>query len=192
MNHSPGTYYEYSNYGTALLAHIIEIATETDYRSYTRKQILEPLGMQRSGWNLKEVDTTNHVAYYNDRYHPVPPYHIITYPDGGLYSTIEDMTLFLQEMMRGYEGEGTLLSPQSYKEMFSVFNSDLDSQTGLIWDLDQGCCIGHGGNDFGTATMMYFFKEQGIGRILFSNLDIQQEQQEEAYYGIHNELYSFE
>ncbi|MDC8004350.1 serine hydrolase [Aureisphaera galaxeae] len=192
LNHAPGTHYEYSNYGSALLAHIIEIAAQTDYREYTRKHIIDPLQMKRSGWSKAEVDTLNHIAYYNDRYHALPEYSIVTYPDGGFYSTIEDMTLFLQEMMRGYDGEGKLLSAASYEEMFTVYNDSLDSRTGLIWDLDQGCCIGHGGNDFGIATMMFFFKEQGIGRILFSNLDVQQEQQDEAFYGIHNELYTFE
>ncbi|GAB5399565.1 MAG: hypothetical protein Aureis2KO_11500 [Aureisphaera sp.] len=191
LNHAPGTHYEYSNFGTALLAHIIERATGTDYREYTRKHILEPLQMKRSGWSRNEVDVENHIAYYNDSYHAVPEYHIITYPDGGLYSTVEDLTLFLQEMMQGYDGQGTLLSAASYKEMFGVYNPELDSKTGLIWDLDQDCCIGHGGNDFGIATMMYFFKDQGIGRILFGNLDVQQEQQDEAFYSIHNELYSF-
>ncbi len=192
LNAQPGSYYEYSNYGTALLAHIIEIVTKTDYRDYTRQHILRPLKMDRSGWSKAEVDTLNHIAYYNDRYHPVPDYRIITYPDGGFYSSIEDMTLFLQEMMKGYDGEGTILKSSSYQEMFTSHFPNLETQSGLIWDLDQDCCIGHGGNDFGIATMMYFYKDQGIGRILFSNLDVQQEQQDDAFYGIHNELYSFQ
>ncbi|MEL6810517.1 MAG: serine hydrolase domain-containing protein [Bacteroidota bacterium] len=192
LDHAPGTNYEYSNYGSALLAHIIEIATVSDYRDYTKKHILEPLQMNRSGWSRDQVDTENHITYYNDNYKAVPNFHIITYPDGGFYSSLEDLTKFMQEMMRGYYGEGTLLASSSYKEMFRSQFPDLETQTGLLWDLDQDCCVGHSGNDFGIAAMMYFYKEQGIGRIIFTNIDVQQEQQEDLFYSMHDALYSFE
>jgi len=191
MNKRPGTYYEYSNYGSALLAHILEIVTKTDYKTYTKKEIFEPLGMNSTGWNFNEVDTVNHITYYNDNYKPIPKYSIITYPDGGLYTNVTDLTKYMQEIMKGYYEEGSLLETSSFKEMLSSQSKLIETKTGLFWDLDQSCCIGHGGNDFGIATMMYFDIRDGIGRIVFTNIDIQQEKQEEIFYSIFNETFIF-
>lgn len=187
----PGTYYEYSNYGSALLAHIIEIVTKVDYKTFTKKEIFEPLGMNSTSWEYNIDDTLNHITYYNDNYKPVPKYKIITYPDGGIYTNVSDLTIYLQEVMKGYYDEGFLLSEKSYKEMLSSQSKLIETNTGLFWDLDQPCCIGHGGNDFGIATMMYFDIRDGIGRIVFTNIDVQQENQEEAFYSIFNETFIF-
>ena len=191
MNKRPGTYYEYSNYGSALLAHILEIVTKTDYKTYTKKEIFEPLGMNSTGWNFNDVDTVNHITYYNDNYKPIPKYSIITYPDGGLYTNVTDLTKYMQEIMKGYYEEGSLLETSSFKEMLSSHSKQIETNTGLFWDLDQSCCIGHGGNDFGIATMMYFDIRDGIGRIVFTNIDVQQEKQEETFYSIFNETFIF-
>ena len=104
-NEKPGTSYEYSNFGIALLAYIIEIKTEKSFDQYTKELILDPLGMSSSTWSLSEVAKDKHVSYYNESFNIVPKYHIITYPDGGLYSSVSDLTIYLQEMMKGYDGQ---------------------------------------------------------------------------------------
>ncbi len=47
----------------------------------------------------------------------MPQYTVITYPDGGLMTSISDMTLYLREMIKGHAGEGNLLTNQSYEEI---------------------------------------------------------------------------
>ena len=185
----PGSYYNYSNYGTALLAYIIELVSQKNYKEFTKEEIFSPLKMKSTGWNFKEVDTINHITYYNDNYKQVPQLKIIPYPDGGLYSNVEDMTKFLQEMMKGYYGKSNFLKLRFFQEMMNSQSKLLETNTGLIWDLDNDCCIGHSGNDFGIATMVYFDKRDQIGRIVFSNIDIQQENQEDTFYSIFNELF---
>jgi CubicO group peptidase (beta-lactamase class C family) len=191
MSERPGTYYEYSNYGSALLAHIIEIVAKIDFKTFTKKEIFEPLGMTSTRWEYIQADTINHITYYNDNYKPVPKYRIITYPDGGLYTNVTDLTKYMQEIMKGYYQEGSLLKTESFKEMLSSQSKLISTNTGIFWDLDQSCCIGHGGNDFGIATMMYFDIRDGIGRIVFTNIDVQQENQEEAFYGVFNETFIY-
>jgi len=189
IKHRPGTFYKYSNFASALLAQIIEITTKTDYKEYTKNEIFIPLNMAQTGWSREAVDSINHVQYYNDNYKPVPHYSIITYPDGGVYSSVSDLTLYLQEMMKGYYGESDFLSHDSFKEMMTSQSKLLDTNTGLFWDLDQSCCIGHGGNDFGIAAMMYLDIRDSLGRIVLSNIDVQQENQENAFYGIFNQTF---
>ncbi|MEM7163152.1 MAG: serine hydrolase domain-containing protein [Bacteroidota bacterium] len=192
INEQPGTFYEYSNTGIALLAHIIEIKTGKSFDKYTEGLILQALEMKSSHWRLDKVPASKQVSYYNELKNELPKYYIITYPDGGLYSSVTDMTLFLQEMIKGYDGKSQILSKQSFHEMMKkqFLGEDLDD--GICWDLSFEGLIGHSGNDFGTATLMYFSPETGIGRILFTNISIETEEQEEAFYGIFNLLFEYE
>jgi len=52
--------------------------------------------------------------------------------------------------------------------------------------------IGHAGNDFGTSTVAYFSPSTGIGRILFSNISIEKEEQADTFYGIYNLLFEYD
>ncbi|MEO0557609.1 MAG: serine hydrolase domain-containing protein [Bacteroidota bacterium] len=186
----PGSTYVYSNLGLALLAHIIEIATGEPFDQYTDSLILQTLGMDRSTWSLDESLEGSHVTYYNELYNPVPPYHIITYPDGGLYSSVADMTTYLQEIIRGGDGESDLLPQSAFQLMTSPAFEGLPD--GLCWDLSFTGLVGHPGNDIGTATLMYFSPETGIGRILFTNLSIETGAQEDAFFGIYNTLFEYD
>ncbi len=188
----PGTTYEYSNLGSTLLAYIITLVNKESYADFTRKLILNPLKMTSSTWSLPEAVRKDHVTYYNQLYNVVPPYHIITYPDGGLYSNVADMTRFLQEMIRGYDGESEFLSKASFREMMSKQSKVVDLPDGICWDLSFPCCIGHAGNDFGTTTLMYFSPEGGIGRILFTNISAEMPEIEEAFFSIFNLLFQYQ
>ncbi len=189
----PGTSYEYSNLGATLLAHCIEIRTGEPFDEYTDGLILKPLNMESSTWNLAEVDQKREVVYYNEILNEVPRYQLVSYPDGGLYSSVSDLTKYLQEMMKGYDGDGSLLTTESYQEMMTKQYNDEELPDGLCWDLAMGVdLIGHAGNDYGTSTLAYFSPSTGVGRILFSNISIEQEDQEDAFYGIYNLLFQYD
>ncbi len=192
LNQEPGTYFEYSNIGASLLAYCIELSSGREYKDYANEIVLKEFSMNRSGWSRSNVDTTNHIAYYNENYNIVPSYQCITYPDGGLFSTVDDMTIFMQEMVKGYYGEGKVLTQESYREMMKNQIPELNTPTGIIWDMDNDCCIGHGGNDFGIASMMFFNPKNGIGKVLFTNISIEKEVQSEAFYGIFNKMFKYD
>ena len=191
-NSQPGVEYDYSNLGATLLAYIIQIRKGENFDDYTNELILKPLAMTSSTWKMDEIEKHNHISYYNELYNEIPKYHIITYPDGGLYSSVSDLTKYLQEMMKGYDGESNLLSKESFREMMRQQYDDEDLTEGLCWDLSMGSLIGHAGNDFGTSTLMYFSPESGIGRILFTNISTENEDQEDTFYGIYNLLFKYD
>ena len=122
----------------------------------------------------------------------MPKYQIITYPDGGLYSSVSDMTRYLQEMMKGLEGKSSIMTKKSYQEMMRKQFDGEELTEGICWDLSFEGLIGHAGNDFGTTTLMYFSPETGIGRILFTNISIEREEQEETFYEIYNLLFKYD
>ena len=175
-----------------MLAYCIQLSIGKNYMEFTKDLILKTLKMENSGWSLKEVDHENHIAYYNEVYNVVPSYYCITYPDGGLYSNVSDLTKFMQAMMKGYEGKSNILSAASFKEMMKNQIPELDTPTGIIWDMDNTCCIGHGGNDFGIATMMFFDPDTGIGKILFTNISIEKEEQEKEFYSIFGNMFKYD
>jgi hypothetical protein len=49
---------------------------------------------------------------------PLPYYEQATYPDGGFRTSVADLSKYLVELIRGYQGQGTVLGPASYRELF--------------------------------------------------------------------------
>ncbi len=188
--YSPGTNYEYSNMGFALLGYIIETTSKVDFRDFTKKHIFDPLDMKSATWDLEKVDPLNHITYYLENYNAAPYYSCNTLPEGNLFTNIIDLTKFLQEAIKGYAGRGKILTQASYTEMFRMQSNFIElGDGGLGWDLSIPCCIGHSGNDFGIATVMYFEPRTGIGRIIFSNTSTEIEKIADTFYGIMNLLF---
>ena len=53
---APGTRFEYSNLGYALLGRVISAVAEADYPDFVRARVLGPLGMTRTGFEAGEFD----------------------------------------------------------------------------------------------------------------------------------------
>ena len=170
----PGSYYEYSNLGAALAGYIVEIASGLPYTEFTKSAILDPLGMETSGWFYDDVDMDRFVTRYVGKKRAVAPfYELSTYPDGGLKTSVADLSLFLKEMLKGFAGESDLLSKQSFKVLFENQISVPDGERiGIFWDVfgETGVGdIGHSGVDPGIYCFMYFKPSTGIGKILLTN-----------------------
>ena len=54
---TPGTAYEYSNYGFAILGQIVERVSGKPYDVYVRTALLEPLGMRSTTFHDSAVRT---------------------------------------------------------------------------------------------------------------------------------------
>lgn len=62
--YAPGVQYTYSNVGYGLLGYLVERISGTPFAHYCADKILGPLGMERSGFLLAEVDTARHARGY--------------------------------------------------------------------------------------------------------------------------------
>jgi CubicO group peptidase (beta-lactamase class C family) len=141
--------------------------------------------MQKSGWSFEAINMKNHTKLYVNPETEIPFYSLVTYPDGGLLTSVNDLAKYLTELMKGYSGEGTLLSKDSYKELFrkqlkdsnfvernaqNDFNEDYNS--GIFMGFTPKNYIGHTGSDPGVATYLFFDPETTIGRILLVNTEL--------------------
>jgi len=187
----PGTVEHYSNIGAGLAGYIVEVVSGEKYGDYVVHHILKPLGMNASGWT---TETTNQ-AQFAKRYvngTPFPDYDLMTYPDGGLISSMNDLTTYLMAMTRGYQGESQLLSPESFQVMMSnqykqsplsISIKETEGRSGIFWDIfgkEGKGDIGHNGSDPGILTFMYFDPESGIGCLLMTNTDAEDKQIKEV------------
>jgi len=57
FNWAPGTRFEYSNLGYAILGRLITAVTGAPYPEYIRRRLLHPLGMTRTGFEAEEFET---------------------------------------------------------------------------------------------------------------------------------------
>ncbi len=167
--HAPGKEYNYSNIGAALAAFVLEKAVGLSYEAYTEKYIFAPLNMLDTGWNAKTVAMHNHAVRYFPGLLLVPDYHLITSADGALITNTTDFGRYLIEVLRGYNGKGTLLSPESYTEMFkrTVFKK---GSSGVFWGMSSKGNPNHSGADPGVFTIAKLYPKQNVAIFMMTNI----------------------
>lgn len=183
--HKPGERYSYSNVATALAGLVLEKATGVSFEQFTQTHIFDPLEMKDSGWNFESIDFSKHARLYADINTPLPFYRIMTPPDGGLISSASDMSKFLAEMLNGFLGNGTLLSKESYQELFTArltpenfderneghwYNSSYN--VGTFMGITPKGFVGHDGGDAGVIAYFFIHPETKTGSYLIANMDL--------------------
>jgi CubicO group peptidase (beta-lactamase class C family) len=178
---APGQAYEYSNLGAALAAYIVELKTGKKYADFTTENIFKPLQMTHSSWSLETTDLTKKARGYDKKGRFYPLYSVVTYPDGFLHTSTDDLSIYLLEMKKGYFGQSTLLQKASFAELFRpqfsteklpINASKREPNSGIFWAFSKNEQIGHTGGDPGVSTFMFFDPKTGNGRILLINADL--------------------
>ena len=197
---TPGTTYQYSNLGTALLALIIEEISDQTFAHYTKEHIFDKLEMENTHWKLKEISSKQLASVYMSNGQLIPNYESITYPDGGLYTSVTDFSKFLQDMIKGINGNGQLLKPESYKLMMSnqlvepyFPKTEFKKSKGLLWDVNKdGDNISANGSDPGIDTYLLFTTAGNIGILMFKNSNSYgNEQMEKDFFKIRGILFKY-
>ena len=95
LDFEPGTSWKYSNSGYFLLGAIIEKVTGKAYEQVLAEQILKPLGMKNSGFDLAENILPHRAAGYDRTpdglYNTTYVDMSVPYAAGALYSTVGDL-----------------------------------------------------------------------------------------------------
>jgi len=203
--YKPGSIYEYSNVGSALAAYILERATGKAFSEFTEEYILKPLKMNDSGWHFEDIKFSEFSRLYENPSTPLPYYHLITYPDGGLITSVDDLGKYLSEIIKGYNGKGTLLNPESYKEYFkpqlsaenfikrNERNPYSESyNVGVFIGFGFTGYIGHTGGDPGTTSMMFFDPKTNLGRIMIFNTNFSDKKGNDTFFQIWNILEKYQ
>ena len=205
LERQPGTFFEYTNIGATLAAQVLEYATGEDYAAFTTKHILAPLHMKSSGWSFDAINFAQHSTMYSDSITELPFYSLVTYPDGGLLTSSADFSLYLQELIRGYAGQGTLLTKESYEAFYQkqmndshfeerdaerIYNDEYDF--GVFIGFSAQGYVGHTGGDPGVSSFLFFDEKKKIGRFLMINTDLNNQAGVDAFFGIWEKMKEYE
>jgi len=177
----PMAKYKYSNLGIAILGHALEVAAGQGYAEYVTRNILLPLGMSGSSFELshqlKARMATGYFTSAGEGPQVAPPR-----PDGGAFvpvgqlrSCVTDMARFLSFQF----GDGTfrgrrVLSGSSLREMHSPVHMEPDWKTGtaLGWLLRRVCdypALDYDGGNPGFTTDVMIVPGLKLGFAVFTN-----------------------
>ena len=173
----PGSSWSYSNLATGLTGYIIETVTGQSFDDYVKENILQPLQMNSSTYDILEINTDEMAMRYINEDTPLPIYANDSYPEGSMYTTNGDMGKYLLDMVKGIRGESTaLFSSDSYNLLFAplladgTVPQDFAENHGLFWYSQDGKVL-HGGNSFGVSTHMEIDQSGTSGYVLMTNMD---------------------
>lgn len=193
----PGTERRYSNLGAGICEYIIESVTKQDYASFVEQHIFSPLKIENSVWEIEKANNSSRL-FLNDTT-LIAQYIGFNKADGSLITSVDDISLFLAELIKGFNGNGALLDKDSYDTYFDMQQyPEQNSQYGLFIELRprtfgfEENLIGHMGADPGLLTAMYFSPKTGLGKILFINIEPRTKEIRDEINEIWNELRQFE
>ena len=115
----------YSNWGIHLASHIAEAVTGKPYTVLARELVLDPLGMKRSTFDIREAITYPvSLPHVEDENGALRVYHRIKenaahMAAGGLYANVEELCLLARCLLTGGKNDKgeQVLSPDSIAEM---------------------------------------------------------------------------
>lgn len=179
----PGAIYSYSNVGATLAALVLEKATGEKFDVFTEKYIMQPLKMESTGWGINNIDIKRHSRLFSDKKTTYPFYTCVTYPDGSIITSSNDMSKYIFELMKGFAGKGSILSKESYKEYFTpqlkpenFIDRDTsrysdEYNTGINMGFSSAGNFGHYGGDPGISSGIWFNMASKTGRYFITNTD---------------------
>jgi len=189
----PGRLFFYNNAGYRMLGHIIQEASGTTFDAYITKNILQPLGMERTTFlreryerdpdraifHWKKPDgtlTPTEFPYPNVA--DIPEFSFIA-AAGGLISSVRELTNYLiANIDWGRFEESQLLSPESIEKMQTLYIDRPPSHYGRYgygygWGITEDFLghkmISHGGSILVSTAYLAFIPELKIGVAMAAN-----------------------
>ncbi|MBO0680448.1 beta-lactamase family protein [Mycolicibacterium sp. S2-37] len=188
LSSAPGTRYEYSNLGYALLGSVVERASGMAYRDFIARRLLHPLGLRHAAFHAAAVTAPGGIAdgfrRLGDRWQPVP----VTGPGafsaiGGLFMTARDLTTWCRWLAAGYRlgaDRDEVLAASSRRAMQTLHELDPPRGGGSIraggygYGLDVelhdiGVVVSHRGGYPGFSAQMAWHPVSQIGVVVLEN-----------------------
>ena len=152
----PGTAWRYSGGGYAVLQLLIEDVSGEPFEAYMQRVVFRPLGMVHSTYHWSPEQGTTLATFYGKDAQPATHFRFSAVAAASLYTSVSDLTRFLQAHLPGKKGEPVgrgVLAEATVAQMWQPTGS-LYGQA--IWGLGTmlyadnrvgGFIVGHDGNN---------------------------------------------
>ena len=190
---APGTVFQYSNLGYALVGQVVEAVTGRRFHDVATEEILKPLGLTSTGYEVTVVPNERLARGYRrglDDWVPVPyagpgAFSCI----GGLFSSARDLQKWVNWLATALTDEhddGDILSPASRREMQQIVTAitggddlwvgELAGRAvgygyGLMAEHDKelGQFVAHSGGYPGFSSHIRWHANTGVGVVVLEN-----------------------
>lgn len=169
LNFEPGSQFEYSNSGYALLTAIIERVSNLSYAEYIQEHICRPLGMENTGCDDGMKVVPNLATGYSFWEEPIhSAYADLSFPLGayGLYSTTEDLFMWDQAL------KSTKLLNNELMDLMVTPNHSAYACGWNVSKLLGKKCVHHFGDISGFFSDFLRFVEDQVTIIFLSNMNV--------------------
>ena len=194
---APGTAFEYSNYGFALLGRIVSAVSGMPFADYIRTRILVPLGMRSTIWDPGDVPADRIAHGYRrngERWiKETPLAHGSFGAMGGLYTSADDLARYVgfmlsawpprddadagpvrrssvREMQQGQRHSGLAVFRTAPDAPLTVRSSAYAYGLGSTQDCRFRMTVAHGGGLPGFGSTMQWLPDYGVGVIVLANV----------------------
>jgi CubicO group peptidase (beta-lactamase class C family) len=177
LRREPGTETEYSNLGFGLLGHALARAAGMPYTELVRTRILDPLGMDDTGYAL-DGERAESMALPHSHGEVVPAWTgtEAIHGAGGLRSTMEDMLKYLAANVGPPDTdlERAIRDAQQARAQFDPGPTE-GSRIGLAWRIipagpaGDGVIVEHAGGTAGSSARIAFDPDRGVGFVRLAN-----------------------
>lgn len=168
----PATAEDYSNLGSALVGYLVERITQSPFDVYCKNNIFTPLGMSKTEWRLANTPLSELAIPYSEEITNANPHYTFPdYPNGGLRTTVLDLSRFLRMViLNGSFNNTEILSQASMVTMKTLQFGSVEFGLSFYYDsLGGRRVLGHSGGEKGVTTEMFYDTDTNIGVIVFSN-----------------------
>jgi len=155
VGYEPGAEWQYSGGGYAILQLLVEEVSGESFEGFMQRTIFQPLGMVGSSYSWTSPDEPPLASFYDTESKPRPHYRYSAVAAVSLYTSVSDLTRFIQAHLPGKNGEPIgrgVLAQTTITEMWRPHASKFTED---IWGLGtclyarnnrDGFIVGHDGN----------------------------------------------
>ncbi|OEH94429.1 serine hydrolase domain-containing protein [Bacillus solimangrovi] len=190
-----GEVIQYSNYGYALIGHIVEQVSGIPFDQYVEENIFKPLNMKNTRYSLSSSmlsEMSKGYNYKNGNFVEKPLGSIIVHPAGSIVSTSNDMSKFLTaHLQNGKYGDKRILKEETAISMqnrqFTQHNLMPGYGYGFHENFKNNKIIMHDGDADLFTSQLSILPEENLGYFIsYNTLDDGQLRN-----GFEEELYKF-
>lgn len=194
MTSTPGTVFSYSNIGYSLAGRAIELASGKPYAEYMQQHVLQPLGMNDSGFELDTATDNISLGYIEGDL--VREQDLRDKPAGALITNTTDLAKFVSAIMasgeiapqgqhaQSMDEPAKLLQKNSLTEMLTAqpYSSPyvIDNLAGLGWFKVTGSLplghdiVMHNGQTMAHSALVQISTDSNIGVVILTNSPAQE------------------